>query len=233
MILCGKDTQYWNNMKKEQYKLAASLICGDFLHLEKDIELLVKGKIDYIHFDVMDGSFVPRFGLFPEIISQIRTITDIPMDIHMMVDNAEHYLQTFIDAGVNKKDDIFVIHAETTHHIDRVIRKIKAYGIKAGVALNPGTSLHILDYVLSDLDLVMLMAINPGIVGHKLIPSMMEKIKDLKKMTQKRKDFLIEVDGGVTFDSMLVCGTQTIYKQKKPLDEQIKLLRQTLDSIFS
>jgi ribulose-phosphate 3-epimerase len=226
-------------MKTPPYLLAASLICGDFLNLKNDIKLLEKGKIDYIHFDVMDGLFVPRYGLFPEVISQIRSITDIPLDIHMMVEDAEHYIETFVKAGADKADDIYVVHAEATQHLDRVLRKIHEHGIKAGVALNPGTSLSVLDYVLPNLDLVMLMAINPGIVGHKLIPHMIDKISDLKKILRNHPEIIIEVDGGVNFESapkmikagatMLVCGTQTIYRPEAQLDIKIKELRTHLN----
>jgi len=227
-------------MEKNSYLLAASLICGDFLNLKSDLKLLEKGKIDYIHFDVMDGLFVPRYGLFPEIISQIRSYTNIPLDIHMMVEDAEQYIETFVKAGVNKKNDIFVVHAETTKHLDRVLKKIHEHGIKSGVALNPGTPLTVLDYVLPRLDLVMLMAINPGIVGHKLIPHIIDKVSDLKEKLLKYPDILIEVDGGVNFESapkmlkagatMLVCGTQTIYQPDAPLNIKIKELRRHLNT---
>ncbi len=226
--------------KTPTYTLAASLICADFMHLDKEIETLEKGNIDYIHFDVMDGVFVPRYGLFPEIITQIRKTCQIPMDIHMMVEDAESYLETFVKAGVNKKDDIFVVHAESTKHLDRVLRRIQEKGIKAGVALNPATSLHVLDYVLPQLDLVMLMAINPGIVGHKLIPSMIEKIAHLKEKLAEYPHILIEVDGGVNFESaprmlaagasMLVCGTQTIFQPPTPLLDRVRDLRKVLNN---
>ncbi len=226
--------------RKNTFKLAASLICGNYLSLQEDISSLIRGKIDYIHFDVMDGVFVPRYGLFPEIITQMRQQTAIPIDMHMMVSNPEAYIKTFVDAGANQKDDIYVVHAESTVHLDRIIRRIHDHGIKAGVALNPATPLEILKYVLNDIDLIMLMAINPGIVGHKLIPHMLNKIKDVKQMVGNR-DILIEVDGGVNFESapqmiknganMLVCGTQTIYRpHEAPIDKKIKELRKLLDA---
>jgi len=228
-------------MKSRKYKLASSLICADFLHLEKDVDLLTKSNIDYIHFDVMDGVFVPRYGLFPEILQQVRKISAVPMDFHMMVKDAEPYIQAFKDYGANKKD-IFVVHVETTHHLDRVIRRIKESGMKAGVALNPSTPLESIRYVLDDVDLVMLMAINPGVVGHRLIPYVIQKIQDLKGMTKNRDNLLIEVDGGVNFESapkmlesganMLVCGTQTIFRPHEgTITQKVKELRKVLDAV--
>lgn len=210
------------------------------MHLDEEIKTLEKSKIDYIHFDVMDGIFVPRYGLFPEIITQIRKNCQIPMDVHMMVEDSENYIESFFKAGLNKKDDIFVVHAESTKHLDRVLRRIKEKGIKAGVALNPATPLDILNYALPQLDLVMLMAINPGIVGHKLIPSMIGKLAHLKEKLSEYPHILIEVDGGVNFESapkmlvagasMLVCGTQTIFQPPAPLQDRVRDLRKVLDN---
>lgn len=224
----------------KKYFLAGSLICADFLKLERDIKELVKGNIDYIHFDVMDGQFVPRFGLFPEVLTQVRTISELPIDIHMMVEDAEKYIETFVKYGATKKD-IFTVHSESTRHLNRVIGKIKTSGMKAGVALNPGTSLETLRYVLDEVDMVMLMAINPGIVGHKLIPAMIDKIGDLKAMIENRH-ILIGVDGGVTFESapkmvekgatFLVCGSQTIFRsQEAKISQKAKELRKVLDKL--
>lgn len=225
--------------KKEDVKLSASLICGDMIHLKKDIALLEKGKIDYFHIDIMDGVFVPRFGLFPEIITTLRSVSSIPIDLHMMVTDAEGYIKTFVHAGMDKQDDIFVFHAETTNHIDRVIRTIHSYGMKAGLAINPATSLSVLDYILDDIDVIEIMGINPGILGHKLIPSTMHKIADVKTKLKDHPHIEIEVDGGVTFESVLrmrdagasmfVCGTQTIFSKDQPIDRKITQLRRVLE----
>jgi len=222
-------------MKHSHCALAASIICGNPLNLQKDLSALKRGKIDYIHFDVMDGVFVPRYGLFPEYLKAIRSQTNIPIEVHMMVQNPEPYIQDFVDAGAN----IITPHIEPLLHAHRTVMRIKSTGAKAGLALNPGTSLSTLDYVLEDLDLVMLMAINPGIVGHKLIPRTMEKIADMRKRIDATgKDIFLEIDGGVTPESgikmvqsganMLVCGTGTIFQPPAKLDVKIRQFRKTL-----
>jgi len=216
-------------------QLAASIICGNPLNLEADLEALEKGGIDYIHFDVMDGIFVPRYGLFPEYLKAIRSKTDLPIEVHMMVQDPEPYIDEFIRAGAT----ILTPHIEPLSHAHRTVMKIKGAGAKVGLALNPGTSLSSIDYVLEDLDLVMLMAINPGIVGHKLIPETMKKIADLRRrIDETGKDIIIEIDGGVTPESgiqmteagasMLVCGTGTIFQSPAKLDDKIREFRATL-----
>lgn len=238
MTPCGRDTLIWNKRLMHNHghcQLAASIICGNPLSLEADLMVLEKGGIDYIHFDVMDGVFVPRFGLFPEYLKAIRSRTDLPIEVHMMVQDPEPYIQDFVNAGAT----MLTPHIEPLFHAHRTVMKIKNAGVKAGLALNPGTSLSSLDYVLEDLDLVMLMAINPGIVGHKLIPGTMGKIEDLRKKIDKTgKDIIIEIDGGVTPESgmgmvkaganMLVCGTGTIFQPPAKLDDKIREFRATL-----
>lgn len=231
-----------NKLKNEHYKLAASLICGNMMHLKADIIALEKGGIDYIHFDVMDGIFVPRYGLFPEIITQMRKFSSLPVDLHMMVEDVEPYIKIFVDAGLHLKEDIFIVHAESTKHISRILRKIHEYGIKTGIALNPGTSLSVLDYILDEIDLVMLMGINPGIVGHALIPESLKKIADLKKKLSVKPNIIIEIDGGVTFETvpkmiesgatMVVCGSKTIFNQSQSIEEMTRKLKKTIDKIF-
>lgn len=222
------------NISRKKYYLSASIVCSDFSNLQKELKLLEKGEVDYIHFDVMDGVFVPRYGLPPEILHTIKKLTKIPVDVHLMVCNPEPYIAKFAEAGA----DIITVHMENNPHIHRVLQLIKDYGIKAGVALNPATPITTLEYLLDDIDLVMLMAINPGILGHKLIPVMLRKIEDLKKYLEDRQNVIIEIDGGVSFDSaktmvlnganMLVCGTSTIFKQKHPLDVMLNKLRNTI-----
>ncbi len=206
--------------------LAASLVCSDPLNIERDVHELIKGNVDWLHFDVMDGLFVPRYGLYPEILHYIRKITDLPVDVHMMVENPEDYIDTFAAAGAT----YYCFHIEATVHAHRIVKKVTNAGMKAGIALNPATSLSTLEWIIEDIDMVCLMAINPGIVGHKLIPSTYEKITQLRAMAEKHgnPDLIIEIDGGVTFESgklmaehgagALVCGTGTIFR---PLEDSI------------
>lgn len=220
---------------KNPYYLSASLICGDPLAYRDEIISLEKGQMDFIHIDIMDGSFVPRYGLYPELIESIAKETHIPLEVHMMVDDPEPYIPQLVKSGAK----YIAFHLEPVQHIHRVIYKIKQEGVKVGVALNPATSLSVLDHIIDDIDMVVLMGINPGIVGHKLIPKTLDKICQLKKMVRNRKDFLIQIDGGVTFESgpellkaganVLVCGTSTIYKKGKSLHENIREFRCVLN----
>ena len=219
----------------KKYALAASLVCADMLNLKGEIEKLERAQVEYIHFDVMDNQFVPRYGLHPEMLSAIKKITTIPVDVHLMVENPERAIDVFAKAGA----DYLVVHPESTPHLHRAIKLIQAAGVKAGVALNPATPLSALDHILEDIDLVMLMAINPGIVGHKLIPEMLAKISALKKKLHKYPHMLIEIDGGVTPDSapemvkrganMLVCGTSSIFKPEGDVEKRVKILRQLIE----
>jgi ribulose-phosphate 3-epimerase len=221
---------------KNYPKIAGSLVCSNPLRLEEDINELIKGDADFIHFDVMDGHFVPRYGLYPEILTYLKNLTDIPVDVHMMVSNPEDYIEDFRIAGAT----YFNFHVEATNHAHRVVKKIEKSGMLPGIALNPSTSLSTLDYLIEDIRMVVLMAINPGIVGHKLIPNMIDKIKELREFADRRgnKNLLIEIDGGVTFDSgvvmaeagadVLVCGTGTIYRpHEDTISNKISAFRKT------
>lgn len=223
-------------MKKVSYSLTASLICADLLCLKDEVKQLEAGGIDAIHVDVMDGIFVPRYGIFPEMVAAVRSVSNLPIDAHMMVEDVEPYIDVFAKAGITR----MVPHVEPHRHLHRTIQKIKAAGIKAGVALNPATPLDVLDYILDDIDMVMIMAINPGIVGHKLIPTVLDKIKHLKAKIGDRP-IEIEVDGGVTPESSatmirsgatrLVCGSSTIFRpQEASLEVALRELRANLDA---
>jgi ribulose-phosphate 3-epimerase len=231
IIPCGNGIAILNKMKPP--KIAASIICASFVDLGKEVELLNRSNCEMIHFDVMDGSFVPRFGLHPEILSSIRKITNCEIDVHLMVNNPEAYCDTFSDAGA----DYIVVHQEACSHLHRTLSKIKSLGKKAGVALNPATSIKTIEEVLDMVDLVTIMAINPGIVGHKLIPSSIDKIRKAKRwLESKGSHALIQIDGGVTFDSaidmvnsgadVLVCGSSTIYRPNMTSEIQIRSLRE-------
>jgi ribulose-phosphate 3-epimerase len=221
------------------YHLLASLICGDPLALRSEIVELEKGGINGIHFDVMDGQFVPRLGLYPEYFKAVKAATNLPVDLHLMIEDPEDSIPAFIRAGVTQKD-VVVIHAESTKHLHYVVKTVRDAGFQAGVALNPATPLSALEYVLPDIERVMLMAINPGILGHKLIPDMIRKIKDMKAMLAYYPHVHIEVDGGVSPESaatmvmagadMLVCGTSAIYKKDRSLVDTITEFRAGIDA---
>lgn len=203
--------------------LAASLICADPLNMEGDITQLNEANFDMIHFDVMDGSFVSRYGLYPEILSAVKKKSSIPVDVHMMVNNPEDYITTFQLAGA----DYYNFHVEATHQISRVIKKVKESGMKPGVALNPATSVNCLEWIMQDIEMVVVMAINPGVVGHPFIPSMLKKITAIREMANRMGNtkLHIEVDGGVTpltapdmisaGANVLVCGTGTIFRPQE------------------
>lgn len=171
------------------------------------------------------------------MLKAVKSKTKLPVDVHLMVEDVEPYINEFAQAGA----EYFAPHIEPVKHIHRVVKKIRESGMKPGVALNPGTPLNVLDAIIDDLDIVVLMAINPGIVGHKLIPSAIQKISALKKYIGNRK-ILIQIDGGVTFETapimlangadMLVCGSSTIFKPDTLVSNKIKELRNNLDSNF-
>lgn len=215
--------------------LASSIICANLLDLRDELAALDKANIDWIHFDVMDGVFVPRYGLHPEMLSLIKSVTKIPVDVHLMVTNPDPYIAEFTDAGA----DLITVHYETCPNLHQTIRLIKERGVKAGVVINPATTVESLKYILPDIDCVVIMAINPGIVGHKLIPTMIGKIADLKRMVKDRPNFIIEIDGGVSFESgplmrdaganLLVCGTSSIYREAS-VPVRVKEFRKILKS---
>jgi ribulose-phosphate 3-epimerase len=200
------------------------------------LQAIKKAKADYIHFDIMDGIFVPRYGLYPEYLASIKRNTSVPLDVHLMVMNPEPYIPLLAQSGA----DLISVHVENNFHLNRTINLIKSCHVKAGIVLNSATPLNTLDYLLADLDQIMLMGINPGIIGHKLIPSTLIKVADLKeKLKIAKLNIPIEIDGGVTFDTVpklvdagadiLVCGSSTIYNQKEPLFDMIKKFKKLIN----
>lgn len=180
-------------------KIAPSILSADFSKLGAEIALLDKGGADYIHIDVMDGHFVPNLTIGPLVVKAIREATQIPFDVHLMVDNPMDLVDDFIGAGA----DSITLHAEVLPHLHRSISCLKEKGIKAAVALNPSTPLDVLEYVLSDLDMVLLMTVNPGFGGQTFIPAMMDKIHNLKAMMEKQQVYFdIQVDGGITLENI-------------------------------
>lgn len=175
-------------------ELSPSLLSADFTNLKSDIEVLDKNGVKYLHLDVMDGMFVPNISFGPMIIKQLRPLTNMVFDVHLMIEDPDRYVQSFKDAGA----DILTVHYEACKHLHRTISYIKSLGMKAGVSLNPATNIDVLDYVLEDLDLVLVMSVNPGFGGQSFIPSALDKIKNLKeKIKERNLNVIVEVDGGV------------------------------------
>jgi ribulose-phosphate 3-epimerase len=175
-------------------KIAPSILSADFSRLGDEIRALEAADADYIHIDVMDGHFVPNITIGPLVVEAARRVTTLPLDVHLMIENPDSYIPDFAAAGA----DIIVVHAEAVHHLHRTVQLIKSLGKKAGVALNPATPLNCLDYVLGDLDLVLLMTVNPGFGGQSFIEACLPKIHALRAMLDRHGcEAELEVDGGV------------------------------------
>ncbi len=179
----------------QSYQIAPSILSADFAKLGEEVTTVIKCGADVIHVDVMDGHFVPNITIGPLVVDAVRKITDKPLDVHLMIENADRYIPDFAKAGA----DWITVHVETGYHLHRTVHMIKDLGKKAGVVLNPATPLASLEYVLADIDLVMLMSVNPGFGGQSFIPSALTKITALKKMIDEQGlNVGIEVDGGVS-----------------------------------
>uniref|UniRef100_A0A7C5EN55 Ribulose-phosphate 3-epimerase n=1 Tax=Desulfobacca acetoxidans TaxID=60893 RepID=A0A7C5EN55_9BACT len=180
-------------------KLSASILSADFSRLGEEIQRAEAAGVDWIHVDVMDGVFVPNLTIGPPVVAAIRKVTRLPLDVHLMIDRPERYLEAFVEAGA----DWLGIHVEATLHLERQLRRIRELGAKATVSLNPATPLETLEYVLEAADMVLLMTVNPGFSGQRFIPAMLPKIRRLRQMIDGRGlNLLLQVDGGVQLDTV-------------------------------
>jgi ribulose-phosphate 3-epimerase len=183
----------------KKVKVAPSILSADFSRLGEEIRAVEAAGADIIHIDVMDGHFVPNITIGPLIVQAARKVTKLPLDVHLMIENPELYIADFANAGA----DYLTVHAEAAYHLHRLVQNIREHkGVKASVSLNPATPLEALDYVLGDLDMVLIMSVNPGFGGQAFIPSQLDKIRALRKrIDDLRLHLEIEVDGGVKTDN--------------------------------
>ncbi|WP_053366150.1 ribulose-phosphate 3-epimerase [Bacillus sp. FJAT-27245] len=183
-------------------KIAPSILSADFSRLGEEIKDVERGGADYIHVDVMDGHFVPNITIGPLIVEAIRPITDLPLDVHLMIENPDQYIEAFAKAGA----DYITVHVEASRHLHRTNQIIKSFGVKAGVVLNPATPVESIKHIIEDVDMVLLMTVNPGFGGQKFIPGVLPKIREVKAMALATgKDIEIEVDGGVNAETAKLC----------------------------
>lgn len=217
-------------------KISPSIMCADFIHLGDTIKILEDIGAEYLHFDIMDGSFVPNFTLGPDLMNSIREVSSIPFDIHLMVQRPENHLHLFnIQPG-----DLVSVHQESTIHLQRTLQKIKDYGAKAAVAINPATPIYSIEDVLDDIEAVLIMTVNPGFAGQKLVPATIKKIAKMKKylFDQGYGNIEIEVDGNVSFENakkmreagadIFVVGSSSLFIKGVDMYKSAKELRKCI-----
>ena len=190
---------------KKRKKIAPSILSADFAHLGDAVKIVEQGGAGLIHVDVMDGHFVPNITIGSVVVNSIRKVTKLPLDVHLMIKNPEKHIEAFAKAG----SDYLTVHVEACDHLHKVIQLIKSFGMKAGVSLNPHTPLGSIEEIIADLDLILIMSVNPGFSGQSFIPNSLNKIRRLKKMLQTRglDHIEIEVDGGVKLNNIVAIGS--------------------------
>lgn len=215
-------------------------MCADLLNLKKDIKALEKGGADYLHFDIMDGHFVPNFTLGFDLLKAVKKASKLKTDVHLMIENPELYVDSFIEAGA----DLVVVHSETTDYLPRLLNQIKERSAAAGVAFNPATALKPLKYLPQNcLDLVLIMTVNPGFAGQKFIPETIQKVAEVRQILQKSKiNADIEVDGGISKETMIplakaganvfVGGTSFIFKRGENIEENTRKMKKWAEELM-
>lgn len=211
-------------------KLAPSILSADFARLLEDVKKVEKAGCEYLHIDVMDGHFVPNITLGHAIVKSLRKDVNMVFDTHLMIENPDNYIKDFVDAG----SDLIVVHAEACRHLHRTIQNIKSYNVKAGVALNPATSIESIKHIIEDVDMVLIMTVNPGFGGQSFIESMLEKIKELKQLIDdKNLNVDIQVDGGIKPDNIhkvveaganIIVAGSAIFNSEN-IEETVSLMR--------
>ncbi len=207
-----------------KHLIAPSVLAADFSNLQRDFDMINSSRADWYHVDVMDGSFVPNISFGMNIVKTMKKMAQKPLDVHLMIDNPDQYLEAFKDAGA----DVLTVHYEACTHLHRTLSAIRALGMKAGVAINPHTSVHLLEDVLEQTDLVCIMSVNPGFGGQKFIYQTLAKIKALKaRIIERNLATMIEIDGGVGLQNaeeilkagadVLVAGS-SVFKSEDPID---------------
>ena len=211
-------------------KLAPSILSADFARLLEDVKKVEKAGCEYLHIDIMDGHFVPNITLGHAIVKSLRKDVNMVFDTHLMIENPDNYIKDFVDAG----SDLIVVHAEACRHLHRTIQNIKSYNVKVGVALNPATSIESIKHIIEDVDMVLIMTVNPGFGGQSFIESMLEKIKELKQLIDdKNLNVDIQVDGGIKPDNIhkvveaganIIVAGSAIFNSEN-IEETVSLMR--------
>lgn len=223
-------------------KIAPSILAADFTRLGEQVSEAIAGGADWLHVDIMDGRFVPNISFGPLVVEAIRPLAaaaNVPLDVHLMIAEPERYLEDFAKAGASR----LTVHVEATHHLHRTVQAIKELGVKAGVTLNPATSLATLEEIIPDVDLILIMSVNPGFGGQSYIPQSTAKIRRLRQMlTEQRSNAWLEVDGGISAKNTaevvaagataLVAGS-AIFRGAKPIAANITEMKNIARTVFS